>query len=217
MLARPRTALIVATLAVIGVGQIALGMARDGVPAPTARSTVRADDSLIVDPEPVTLADLRQYGQGTAARAVMTLIYWGQWGSSAGVVGSYAPRVVDGVGAETIADAYRFSRQSLLGQSPVIDSVRRTRSGFAIAVSGRRRNARPQAYTFNAERRDGRWWVGFDSLLENGLAAVTQIETARERGVAEDDPAARAAGITAAQRYRTLSLSPSAGRPPGGP
>lgn len=205
------------TLAAVGVGQIALGLACNGGPGPAERSTVRADESLIVDPDPVTAADLNRFGEGTAARAVMTLFYWGQWGSSAGIVGSYSPRVVEGLGAEAIADAYRFSRQSLLAQAPEIDFVRPTPDGFVVGVVGRRRNARPQDHTFNLERRQGRWLVSFDTLLENGVAAITQIETARARNVAEDDPAAMAAGITAARRYRTLALSSSGVRPRGGP
>ncbi len=212
-----RTRVLVGALIAVAVVQIALGSLRDGSQHVVRPPSVRADGTLSVDPVPLTLADLDRYGQDTAARTVFEILFRNQWGMYAGLTDFYPPEIVDVVGREAILGSLRFERPGMLAVAPEISRVQVTGSAVSIELVERRRNAAPQRDRFDLLRIGGRWRVQYDSWMDNGLAAYTQIQAAGgpARAASADDVRA---GLAAARRYRAMALNPgSVEQPPAQP
>lgn len=179
--------------------------------------TVRADGSLTVDPKPLTLADVGRLQRGSASQAALLLWYWGQWGSAPSIVSSYAPEIVRAVGADAIAGAYAQDRASLVAMRPRVIEESATRAGTVVILEGARRNELPNRYSFTLRRRDGRWQVVYDSLLEAGLAAYVQTRAADDPNARTVNAAAARAGLAAVRRLRAAAFSLQPSAPSAGP
>jgi hypothetical protein len=150
---------------------------------------------------------------GSAARAVMRLWFWAQWGSLPNVVAAYDPEVVERVGSEDIASTYTLNRSTYISSRPRIVDVSTGRRGTVVHVEALRRNAPPQRSSFTLRRRDGYWYVVFDTVLEQGLAAWVQFRSMPDPDAKDIPAAAVRAGINAARRYRLVGTEASNPRP----
>lgn len=164
----------------------------------------RLDGSLSQPPAPLSLQDVEKQSDGSAARAVVELWYWGQWGSVPNLLASYDPAVLDAVGTENVAGAYAGQRGFLVASNPNVLEEVEGPSGTVVNIEALRQNQIPVEYSFTLREQDGEWRIVFDTLLESALASYIQTEnTPDPDAVAADVPAAaKKAGRKAAAQYR---------------
>ena len=172
---------------------------------------VNRDRSLAVDPRPLTLDDVAAGAEGPAPEAVLRTWFFAQWGGLPVVVASYLPAVVDRVGAANVAGAYELQRGLLVSSHPRILAESVTDEGVIVTVEVQRRNESPQQHSYTLTRRHDRWYIVFDTVLEEALAAYAQ--TQRTPGGEQGDPPAAAvrAGLEAASRFRAAAAAVVAG------
>jgi hypothetical protein len=205
-----RDPLIVAALS---VGMIASGCSGDSGQTDDARivrtgsSTVAIEDGRLTSaPTPVTFSQISEAGRNTAAAAVLSLYFLAQWGSIPSVVEMYHPRVKEALGAATIADGYVDQRTALLATQVVIRETAPTRLGTAVTVDAYTTSAPPTRDSFLLVRRNGRWYVAQDTVLERGLAAVVGARASQGLTGQAAIRRAQSIGGQAARSYRNLFL-----------
>jgi hypothetical protein len=205
-----RYLVVVLLLVGISAGSVLAGTRLQASEADAPAPIVRADGSLTADPEPLTIDDLNATRGPEPARAAMRLWFWAQWGSLPNVVAAHDPEVIDALGAEDIASAYRMMRTAYVSARPRILSVSRGRSGTVVTLEALRRNTAPTRYAFTMRERDGRWYITFDELLEEGIAAWVQFRATPDPSADKPPAAAVRAGIDAARRYRLAAVEAGA-------
>jgi hypothetical protein len=204
----------------VTISAIASGCSSDGQSTDNAR-IVRAgspaqvrDGKLTADPSPITFAEITKKGSATPAGAVLAMYFWTQWGSIPNVVAMYDPQVRAALGSATIADAYVDQRAALLATQVVVRDVVRSRLGTVVTVDGLSKNYPANRDSFLLSRRNGRWYIVQDTVLERGLAAIAGARASRGLTGAAAARRAQTAGAAAARRYRNLELRlVSPGRP----
>jgi len=161
---------------------------------------------LTADPAPLTFAQVSDAGRTTPAGAVLSLYFWAQWGSIPNVVSMYDPRVQNALGPMRIADAYVDQRVPLLGTHVVIRDTVTSPLGTVVTVDALTKNFPPSHDSFLLSRRNRRWYVVHDTLLERGLAVI--VGAAASRGLSGQAAVrrAQAAGAVAARDYRRLAI-----------
>jgi hypothetical protein len=185
----------------------------------TSSSAQVRNGKLTADPVPLTFAQVSKAGRTSPAGTVLSLYFWAQWGSIANVVSMYDPRIRRAVGPMRIADAYVDQRVPLLGTQVVIRDVVASPLGKLVTLDAFTKNYPPVHDSFLLNRRNGRWYVVHDTLLERGLAVIVGAKASRGLTGQAAVRRAQTAGAAAARNYRSLAmrLAGLAGRSPGGP
>lgn len=155
---------------------------------------------------PLTFAEVAKAGLAKPAGAVLSLYFWCQWGSIPNVVESYDPRVRKALGPLIIADAYDDQRQALLSTMVVIRDTVRTPLGELVTVDGFTKDFPPVRDSFMLDRRDGHWYIVYDTLLARGLGAVVGARASRGLSGQAAVRRAQTAGAAAARDYRNQAL-----------
>jgi hypothetical protein len=147
-------------------------MVRTGAPDPQAD----ADGRLASNPAPLTVEKLEEMQRGTAEKAVMTLLFWAQWGNYPSVVDGYDADVVDSL-VTAITGAYAWLRPSLLVSQPRLVSVRPAGDNTFVGVELRSTNGAPTRESFLMHRVAGDWRLRYDTLLDRGIfgAAIQRL------------------------------------------
>lgn len=159
-----------------------------------------ANGDLIADPSPLTVDDVNSRGTGTPANTVLGLYFYVQWGALPSAIALYDPRLVDAFGTDTVIAALASVRTDLLRTRVEVGKAIRSRFGTVVTVTGVRRADTSTHNSFTLRRRDGRWYVVGDTLLEGALADVA---AARAGGGAREQATA-AQQIVA--RYRKIAI-----------
>jgi hypothetical protein len=196
----------------VAISVVASGCSNGGGSADTAR-IVRTGSSVEVrngkltgSPDPLTFAQISKAGAGTPAGTVMTLFFWTQWGSIPNVVAMYDPRIRAALGSITIADAYEDQRAAALATEVAVQDVVRSRLGTVVTVDGLTRDFPPSRDSFLLSRRNGRWYILQDTVLERGLAAIAGARASRGLSGAAAARREQVAGAVAARNYRNLMI-----------
>jgi hypothetical protein len=176
-------------------------MVRTGtIPVQTTR-----DGRLATEPEPLSLADVGRYPDGSAARAVARILFWAQWGNIPGVLDAYDRRIVRRLGVAQMAASVGWVAPSLSATRPRVTGVTRSGRATFVGVELLTRNYAPGRESFLVARTGGRWKVVWDTLLARSLAGSVIARLARD----PRNPSAsvRRAAQSAADRYRALGAS----------
>jgi hypothetical protein len=173
-------------------------MVRTGEADPKAA----ADGRLTSNPAPLTLKSLDEVEEGSPEQAVMTLLFWAQWGNIPAVVDAYDPQVIDALGVTAITSAYSWLRSSLVVSQPRLVSVKRTGENTFVGVELRTTTDAPQRESFVMHRVGDEWRVRYDTLLDRGIngAVITRLNPDPTAKRQPDKVLAEAAA--AAQTYR---------------
>lgn len=153
---------------------------------------------------------------GSPERAVLDVMFWGQWGSPQGVLAQYNPRVLRATGARNIAGIYLSNRDYLASTLPQVETTKAVGRRRVVALRLLTEESPPRAESFLlAPAKDG-WRILYDSFVERSLAGYVQTakQKARHPRAPDDatpDPAAVAAGQKAVAEYRRLFLPGSRG------
>jgi len=165
----------------------------------------RADGRLTGNPAALTIRDVEKEPEGSARRAVMQLIFWAQWGNLPAVVDAYDSRVSATLGVSKVTGGYDYLRPELLTSQVRITATRDSGSGEFVSVELATPRGAPIQDGFLMRRRDGKWRVAYDTLLERAIEAYT---VAREApGDSTPSASARRSGLLAAQTYRDIYAS----------
>jgi hypothetical protein len=137
----------------------------------------------------------------------MRLFYWAQWGSAPNVASAYDPAVRRAAGVGNIVGAYSQLRDTLATSRPRFLEITSSAAGAFVSLELLRADAAPARHSFLLQRRDGRWQIVFDTLLERGLA--NYVASLRSRNSADKlpDRSAVRQGRLAAHEYRRLFAS----------
>ncbi len=172
-------------------------MVRTGTPS----TKQKADGRLASNPAPLTLEDLEKQPVGSPHRTVMQVMFWTQWGNVPGIVELYDRRIVDVLGVSRITSAYDHLRREVSTSRPRIVATRRNAGGQWVAVELASTREPPVRESFLLRRRDGRWRVVYDTLLERAMEASIL------GGQVPGDPAptadVRRSAASAAELYRS--------------
>jgi hypothetical protein len=162
-------------------------------------------------PTPMSYEEVAKAKDGSPERAVLQLMFWGQWGSPQGVLARYSPRALRVAGAENIAGIYLANRDYLASTLPRIETTRSV--GRRRVVAGRllTHESPPRAESFVLTPGRGRWQILYDSFVQSSLAEYVQgeVQNTRHALASDDEPpdrAAVAAGREAAAKYGELAL-----------
>jgi hypothetical protein len=207
--------------AAVAISVVASGCSNGGGSADTAR-IVRTGSSIELrngkltgNPDPLTFAEIAKAGSRTPAGTVLALYFWTQWGSIPNVVAMYDPRVRAALGSTTIADAYEDQRAALLATEAAVQDAVRSRLGTVVTVDGLTRDFPPSRDSFLLSRRNGRWYILQDTVLERGLAAIAGAQASRGLSGPAAARRAQVAGAVAARNYRNLVIRALGGGGPG--
>jgi hypothetical protein len=169
----------------------------------------KADGTLSATPSPLTLRDVGKQPDDSAARAVMQLIFWAQWGNLPAIFNIYDSRIAGTLGVSKIAGSYEYLRPDLLTSRPRIIATQPSGGGEFVSLELTSTRGAPAREGFLLRRRGGAWRVVYDTLLERALNGSTIAE------LAPGDPtpsmsvrraAARAAGLYR-DAYPSLALA----------
>jgi hypothetical protein len=165
---------------------------------------------LTSEPSPLTLADVGRFPVGSAQRAVMQLLFWGQWGNLPAVAASYDARVVQHLGESTLRETYDWLASSLVATRPLIAGARRSGPYTFVAVELLTKDNPPTHDSFLLRPVAGGWSVVYDTVLDRALNGYTTQRVAAD----PNHPSARAqrAGAAAAKAYRDLAPTLAAPR-----
>jgi hypothetical protein len=200
-----RFGLVLGALALATCSLLVLGSELQGK-ATKPPTQQRSDDGLTATPNPLTLDALRRAHPGSASEAVLRLWFWAQWAGSASVLSAYDPRVVKGVGAGRIVTAYRSVQASLAQTEPQVVEESVGPAGTVVTVRALTEGHPPSDYSFTLWKVKGSWYITYDTLLDNALAAPNQAMPTPVGKEQNPPPAAVQAGLEASRRYRQLSL-----------
>ena len=174
----------------------------------------KADGTLSSTPSPLTLGDVEKQPDGSAARAVMQLIFWAQWGNLPAIFNIYDSRVAGTLGVSKIAGSYDYLRSELLTSRPRIIATQPSGGGQFVSLELTSTRGAPTREGFLMRRRNGAWRIVYDTLLERALDGSTIAELAP--GDPTPSMSARRAGARAAGLYRdtypSLVLATRAGQ-----
>jgi len=134
----------------------------------------------------------------------MSLLFYGQWGSTPNVVALYDRRVRRAVPGSLIASAYSFQRLTLAGARPRIVFDRPSGRGRFVGVEMLSKTAPPVRDSFLLRRRRGQWLVAYDTFLDRSLLAYIN---SREGGESKSDRAKRLARKRASQVVEQLRFA----------
>jgi hypothetical protein len=206
-----RFALVLAVLGLVTLAVLALGTKLHG--KVTYRpSPQRADGSLSIAPTPLTLDSLRRVAPGSASQAVLRLWFWAQWAGGASVLAAYDPRLVQGVGAGEILLTYRYARLSLGQVEPKVIGESVGPAGTVVRIKLLAFDRPPTYYSYTLRRVNGSWYITYDTVLRDELAAAVQ-----DRATRPGHPASQAAvqaGLDAARHYQNVSVRLRGALPP---
>lgn len=193
-------------LAVVGCGASEINNKDDGASVSDGGTTSKGGRIRDV-PRPLRLADLRRERQGSAASAVLRLLYFAQWGSAPNIAAAYDPVVRERVGVSNIVGTYSQQRAALAtSRVRIVERLDRGTGAF-IALDVSRADARSARHSYSLRRRLGRWRVVFDTLLEDGLSTYVASTYSRSAVDQPPDGAAARRGRQAADAYRRLFVS----------
>ena len=189
------------SLAACGGGSGTDQMVRTG----TVPVEQQADGRLAANPSPLTIEDVEKQPVNSPQRAVMQLILWAQWGNLPGTVDSYDRGVIDGIGVTAVAGSYDYMRPQLLLSQARIIGTRASGPAQFVSLELATRTDPPTREGFLLRRRNGRWRIVFDTLLETAVEGYTISQ--QEPGRAKPSLRAKRNGARAAQRYRDVYSS----------
>jgi hypothetical protein len=165
-------AAVALTVLVAGCGGSDSGsdrMVRTGEADPKAA----ADGQLASNPDPLTLKSLDEVEEGSPEQAVLTLLFWAQWGNIPAIVDVYDPRVIDALGVTAVTSAYSWLRPYLVVSQPRLISVKRTGENTFLGLELRTTSGAPQRESFVMHRVGDEWRVRYDTLLDRGIYGAT--------------------------------------------
>jgi hypothetical protein len=165
---------------------------------------ITSDGTLVSEPTPLSISDV-QRTKSAPERAVLRLLFLGQWGVLPEVLDVYNQDVVTELGGTRLAEAYGWLRPQLASAAPEIKGTVRKGGHAYVTVELFRQGSPPQGESFDLENADGKWRVVFDTLLARGLAEYRQYQMAPNP--AQPDPQAIRAGERAADAYRRISAA----------
>lgn len=194
-------------------GALALGVVGCGGSSPQkepAAPAASAEGQLKEVPEPLTMKVVAEQPDGSAARAVLQLWLYAQWGSTPNVFAAYSERVQLAVGQE-LANAYAQQRDTLVRTSVRILDSQRTERGTLVTLQVRSPDSPPGLESFLLEDSRAGWRVIHDTYLERALNAYGTTAAQDRINPAAKTVSARAsrAGRQLAETYRTLYLKDS--------
>jgi hypothetical protein len=162
---------------------------------------VKADGSLADDAPPITLQDIKNEPRRSVRRTMLSVWFYGQWGSVPNILPLYEPFVRRAVGDRLILGAYATQREQMLASRPRIAYVRRTSVGTLVGLSVYRRGAVPLRDSFLFRRRNGKWRILYDTILERTFNSYQQFTDSADPA---QKPTRKAvlAGKAAADRLR---------------
>lgn len=171
---------------------------------PGCGSSSRSTASDIVQPAPITLADVSQAGVNTAAGAVLRLWLLGEWGAGPAVVSSYAPAAVAAAGGPSqIVAAYGVLQSLMITTHPkVVADVPNPDGTVNVLVAAANAGGPPTRESFILKRFGGKWLVVYDTLLLQGASTDTQQQV--DGPAAPSTPRGVGAGL---ERERSLRLA----------
>jgi hypothetical protein len=148
---------------------------------------------------------------GSPERAVLQLMFWGQWGSPQGVLAQYSPRAVRVAGADNIAGIYLANRDYLASTLPRIETIRSVGRRRLVALRLLTLESPPRAESFVLTPSRHGWEILSDSFVESSLAGYVQGVKQKQLhpGAPDDatpDREAVAAGQKALAEYRRRLL-----------
>ena len=201
-----RFGLALALLALATGSLLVLGteLRRKTTSSPT---TQRADGSLTLPAKPLTVEALSRARPGSASEAVLRLWFWAQWVGGRSVLPSYDPRLVSGLGADKILAAYRYDRLTLAQIEPQVAGESAGSGGTVVRLRVLRADLPPFYVSYTLRKVHGTWYITYDTLLADDLAAAIQALNTPAKRVGNAPPSAVQAGLAAARRYRDVSSS----------
>ena len=206
------TGAAVALFAMAGCGGDDGKVSRTGPSKPEELSNGQLDRR----PTPLRIEDVANAKPGSPERAVLEVMFWGQWGSPQGVLAQYSPRVVRATGAQNIAGIYESNRDYLASTLAQVETTKAVGRRRVVALRLLTEESPPRAESFLLTPAKDGWRIIYDSFVENSLAGYVQTaeQQARHPRAPDDatpDPAAVAAGRKAVAEYRRLFLPGSRG------
>jgi hypothetical protein len=158
-------------------------------------------------PSLLDLRDVRRQPPGSAERAVISLWYWAQWGSSPNVAVAYHPTVRSGVGIDNLVGTFSQQRQAMMTARPRLLNSVTTKLGTFVAVRVERSGGEPVPESYLLRRDPERGWeILHDTFFERALGSFVQFTTQANINLDAEEPSDEAVqqGQAAARRFRAL-------------
>jgi hypothetical protein len=170
--------------------------------APVAAETTPAPTS-DGDPGGIPLSNPAVSGPKAAVERLMR---WTRSGSLANVSTLYDTRVRNAVGTKAIVGALQGQRSIYTTPSIKVTKVEPTELGVLVIVSRQPKGAPAVETSYLLGRRNGRWLVRYDSVLEAGLSTYVQRQVQLRSGKvrSKPSPTAVARGQQAAAEFLAL-------------
>ena len=129
----------------------------------------------------------------------------------------YDPRARAAIGNTAFLDVLELERLGVAALKPTAYAVRRLPRGTVVDVRTRGEHSRGAAFSFQLVRRDGRWYIVYDSLIGDTLAAALANVLQRDRDPGEGVSAAAVRkAVRRARAYRANALRLLLGPEPAG-
>lgn len=136
-------------------------------------SSASTTGRLSADPEPLSLADVAKQPD-PAARTVLRLWFYGQWGSQANLLSLINPTVRRIVGDGILTNAYSVQRLTFVSSRPKITGIEKTSLGRVVRVATLTKTGPPQLDSFLMKQIKGRWVDMYDTVTDRILQAYGQ-------------------------------------------
>lgn len=197
------TATILVVTSVILGGCGAKSAVHPGVPV-NGVTRVLADGRLAIDPPPLTLRDVERQSVGSPGYAVMSLLFWAQWGSPANIVAEYDPGVASVLGVSNLVGAWEAIRQSILLTLPKIVFKRSNAAGNQafVGLQLETTSGPPARQSFVLRRTSQGWRIVYDTLLDGALPGYIAELLTPDPSAKHASAAAIHTGVGYAAAYR---------------
>jgi hypothetical protein len=166
---------------------------------------VLANGRLVTDPSPLTLQDVEHRSVGSPGYAVMSLLFWEQWGSPANIVAEYDPGVSRILGVSNLVGAWEAIRPSILTSLPkiVFEHINAARNQAFVGMQLETTLGPPTRQSFVLRRTPQGWRIVYDTLLAGALPGYVTEEVTPNPSAKHPTGAAIHTGIGYAAVYRT--------------
>jgi hypothetical protein len=165
---------------------------------------VLADGRLVTEPPPLTLQDVEHYSVGSPAYAVMSLLFWAQWGSPANIIAEYDRGVASAISVSNVVGAWEAIRQSILTSLPKMVFERSNAAGDEAFVGIKLETilGPPARQSFVLRRTAQGWRIVYDTLLEGALPGYVAEQLTPDPSAKHVSAAAVRGGLGFATAYR---------------
>jgi hypothetical protein len=123
----------------------------------------------------------------------------------------YDPKVRQNVGLGTLAGVLAAQESTVGPLNVAIQDVQRTPVGTLVLANGQSSSGPAQAYSFLLQKKAGRWYVVYDTLVGKSIEALVAHQTdGSSTPDANLSARARRAGTVAARNFRSAWVSRAA-------